>query len=675
MKKIIGIILLVAVISAAAIYAYKVLNVPKVGPIESIVPEDTIYYLYSYNPGKKIKDFEASDFWQQFMLSPVYKKFIGDKMESMKAKMPFVMDFIESDVAVAVFSTGDTELGAKGSDDDIGTFLLYLRVLPNKFSKIKAEIAERYAKISLKSQAKHTNHKGIKISTYAISNSKVEISLAFLSDVLVIGNDLIALQKSVDLYLNKSKSSLALNADFKMASSKIKKDALLWGYQNNQNYYQDVLRKYTSMSMKYSKKGDSQSAEMFVKMKPFINMMNVFKGYAFYIDYLPAREGILFKAYHAFDRSKDKDGILAVFAPEMTIDNKTLDLLSKAIVAYYGGVQDFSATWNFFKSFYTSMDEIMKAQEAAQSRRSKRRSSAQDMSPSQALESFQSFSGINLKQDLLPLLGNNFGIVFAGLKEEKIMPSANANAAPGMVPRSFPIIFPDIYVFCELKDTAKMSQVMDTMVKNLVANANKSIKEQEEKRRQSYIKFKEEMDKNNPASQGKDASAVDLPADPFEGQDPITLKTDSYGDVNIYSLELMKFPIASFKPSYCILDKYILVSLSTDSTAKTIDNYKNRRSTFNSNFDFQQLMQSNFPDSYSGLMYFDINKLIESLTNTEFFKLTEQQLDKARGKDFTSEDLDSAVDTLKNISSAAFTNTLTDSDTMESTLCIKVKGL
>ena len=82
MKKWLIIIVSVVVVSFAALYAYQALSQPRVGLLESIVPDSAIYYIYSYNLDKKITEFKDSPFFQQVSSLPVYKKFLEPKLNS-----------------------------------------------------------------------------------------------------------------------------------------------------------------------------------------------------------------------------------------------------------------------------------------------------------------------------------------------------------------------------------------------------------------------------------------------------------------------------------------------------------------------------------------------------------------------------------------------------------------
>ena len=662
MKRWLVIILALVIISGILFYA--ILHEAKITSLESIVPEDVIYYIYAYNLDKKIKDFQSSAFFQELSKSSVYRKFIEPKLEKIKQRAPFLSNFLEKDIAFVIFSLGS--IGTSKSDiGNAGDFLALVRLDPKKSPKIKKYIADFYITFCAKDSVISTKYKGIKIIIYKLLKEKTEIAYAFLSDVIVVGNNVDIVKKSIDLFKRQNQNSLLNNKDFQQVTAKIKEDALFWGYGNSKNYYQEILRRYAYSSLKSRDSRDARFAQSLFKMKSFINLMNILKGYAFYLDYDELKEGFVFRSYHTLDSSMDTEGLLDIIAYKKAVDKNTFSLIPKDTIVYYGGSQDLVKTWNFLRRFYGSFDEIMRAEMKADPRYYQYKDKIDEMGFENAFKKFESFLGVNIEKDILAALGNNFGAAFVRLDDVDI-PLTGPQATSGL-PRqqSMPILFPQIYVFFELKDTVKIQKVMETVRQHFIDNVNQIIKERERKRQENL---------NLPGPQGNQNQDNKEQQPAAEEKKPLSLKIDSYKDVNIYRIELLDFPIALLNPNYCILDKYIIFSLSLPITEKIIDIYNTKRGTFSSNFDFESV-QANLPSDYSNIMFFDFKNMIKNITRSRFFINLQPYLIKNPKKDFSKEDLDSVLNVLSNISNFTFINKLLDPDTIESSLYIKIKGL
>ena len=275
------------------------------------------------------------------------------------------------------------------------------------------------------------------------------------------------------------------------------------------------------------------------------------------------------------------------------------------------------------------------------------------------LKIVESYLGVNIENEVLPLLGNDFGIVFVHLEDASIRFGSNqGDTELPMQQLNTPFMFPQGYGFLEVKDTANAQMLIDKMARNLVNNLNKFIQEQKQKFQEQYGIKDQQDNKGQPV--------------PEQEKDKIRLQQESYSDIALYTFEILDFPLDFIKPNYCILDKYIVFSLSPKLTRNIIDIYKTRQDSFNSNYKFESVKDKIDPN-YANIMFFDSEKLINNFRNLNFY--TSMQSSPLRIKESSFKKLDSILDILSNFQIFAFTNTMIDPETMESTFYIKVKGL
>ncbi len=661
MKKWLIIIVSVVVVSFAALYAYQALSQPKVGPLESIVPDSAIYYIYSYNLDKKITEFKDSLFFQQVSSLPLYKKFLEPKLENIKATMPSVSDFLKKDFAVATFSVGGLK-SADAAGKDFGDFLILLRADSQKFPKLKKYMADFYLSKCAKGEVSSKIYKGIKIVSRNLAQEKRQVSFAFLSQVIVLSNDIEIIQKSIDLYKNRSRDSLLNNKDFRQVTAKVRKESLLWGYQNNKNYYQQTLRAI-SESSSGSDAARSQAAEGLVKSPFFSKLMTIFNASAFYLDYDLSKNGLVSKTYYTLNRTGDDNDFTDIFAFNKPLDKNIYNLIPGNSIACYAINHDMPKAWKTAKQILSSFAETMKTQAKASPRY--RQGMEDQYNLENALKIAEVFLGVSIEDDIIAQLGDNFGAAIVNIEDIGI-PLPVPASVKGQPPQqqNFPFIFPRGFVFFELKDQAKMQETMKGIFQHIVDNVNKSIKEQEKRRKallDSIKKPKLGQPKEEP-----------LPVEPEKT--PLTLVTGNHNGVEISRIEISDFPISTLKPNYCIIDKYLVFSLSPQLSEDIIDIYQNKKGSFGSGYNFERI-QDKLPGEYANIMFFDFRKLVNNITSTKFYELQTQGLANGSQKDFSKEDLDSLIKLLKNISSLTATSNMTDSDTLESASYIEMDGL
>jgi len=660
MKKWLIIIVAVVVVSFAALYAYQVMSQPKVGPLESIVPDSAIYYIYSYNLDKKITDFKDSPFFQQVSSLPLYKKFLEPKLDNIKATMPSVSDFLKKDFGVATFSLGAPK-GADSSGKDFGDFLILVRADSQKLPVLKKYMDDFYLSKCAKGEVSSKIYKGIKVVSRNLAQDR-KISFAFLSQVIVLSNNIEIIQKSIDLYKNSSRDSLLNNKDFRQVTAKVRKEALLWGYQNNKNYYQQTLRAI-SESSSGADAARSIAAEGLVKSPFFSKLMTLFNASAFYLDYDLSKNGLVSKTYYTLNRTDDEDSFTDIFTFNKPLDKNIFNLIPGNSIACYAINHDMPKTWKAVKQILSSFGETMKMQAKASPRY--RQGMEDQYNLENSLKIAEAFLGVSIEDDIIAQLGDNFGAAIVNIEDVSI-PLPVPPSVKGQPPQqqNFPFIFPRGFVFFELKDQAKMQGTMKGIFQHIVDNVNKSIKEQEKRRKALMDSIKKPK-----LGQPKEEPLLVEPE-----KVPLTLVAGNHNGVEISRIEISDFPISTLKPNYCIVDKYLVFSLSPQLSEDIIDIYQNKKGSFGSGYNFERI-QDKLPGEYANIMFFDFRKLVDNITNTKFYELQAQGLADGSQKDFSKEDLDSLIKVLKNISSITAGSNMVDSDILESSSYIEIDGL
>lgn len=350
----------------------------------------------------------------------------------------------------------------------------------------------------------------------------------------------------------------------------------------------------------------------------------------------------------------DKENFLDVIAYGKGIDKNTLNLIPRDIMAYYGGSQDLLNYWKFLKQISLSTEEMMRAEMQSDPRYYLYKDQLNAFSFENSLNSLESFLGVSIEKDILPLLGNNFGAVFVNVEDKDIPIN------PTDTQQNFPMILPQFYSFMELKDTAKMQIITEDLIKRIIDSANKLINRKEQTTQQSATV--------GPQQQNEQVAPVQ------QEKEFLKFKVDNYDGINIYIIDMLEdFPLDTFRVNYSFLDKYMVVSLSPQLTRKIIEVYKNPQRSFGGNWDFE-VIQKNMPPNYSNIIFFDFKKTIKDIRATKFFNEFQTYLLNAQ-KGLSKKDLDLMLDTFSNISTFIFTSSLLDAETIESTFCIKLQEI
>jgi len=659
MKKLLVILLLLAAICIGGFFGYQKLTERKIASLESIISDQALYYLYWGNPNKKIRDFQESGLFKEIVFSSAYQKFIKPLIEKQKKNIAVIADMFEEEAAFAMFSVSDNLASSEAGINDLGKSILLLRMSPKKHPRIKKAIADFYL-FSSDSE----RYKGIKITTYDLPDVNGAISYTLLSDVVIFSNDPESIKKSIDLFKGQADNSLSNNDDFQKAAARIKRDSLIWGYQNNRKYYQEILRKYTQSSLQSKGLKGVSAVQSLTKMKPFMNLANVFKNTVFDVSYDQSKSGMVITSYYSFDKERDEDGFLKIIVNKDK-DENILSLIPKDIIGYYCGSQNFLGSWSFVKKIITSFVEMMKAEASSDYRRGQLADKIDAFNLDSALKSVESFLGINIETEIFPLIGDDSGAVLVDIRDVYMVnPWAGREA----------VAFPDFYFFFELKDSSKVSQAMNKAINGLVDNVNKVIQAQQE---QAKLKMQsvpaQEEGAGLPQEQGVNPGSETQPR-PTEEEKALKVKIDSYKGFEIVNIDVKDSPVDFLRANYCVLDKYIVFSLSQDVTKKVIDVYKDKKNSFASNPDFEFIQEKMLP-KYSAGIFFDFRKLVKDISSTISFSRVKSGLPSVDGEKFSLEDLSAIMEILEKFSILSFSCSLIEPDVMRASVYLKVEGL
>ncbi|RJO64652.1 MAG: hypothetical protein C4540_03005 [Candidatus Omnitrophota bacterium] len=670
MKKLLGIFLVAVVLAGAAYYGYQELQKISISSLESITPDDVVYYLYSFDLGGKVKDFQSSELFKQVYTTSFYLNLIEPELSKIRKRVPFLPDFFQKDTAFVMYSLGKAAGYTKPGEVQLGDFLFLFRIDPNKQASIKKSVSDFYLSLAAKDQVSFEKHKGIRVTNYRLPKMNISVHYAVVSDVVMISNSIGLIQKSIDLAKNQAQASLSVNASFRKAKARIDKDALFWLYMSNRNYYKQVLPAYMVGASSSGKSPDSQSLVYFSKLKSIMDWVNILEDSVFYVQHDELKSGLFFKAYQVFNKplSSDENAFKFLYFNQ-AVDKDTFLLIPRNAIGYFGGTQDMVSLWKGFQKFYGAMDEIAEAGIQAKGGFLGSRGAMPPVKISDLFQRLESALGVSIEKEVLPLAGNNLSVVLADIEEIEIPIPAKPGKASAQTAlpqaQGFPMMLPRFYFTLELKDSVKMRQVMDKIISHVTANINQSIRQKE-----MLMKAAQQVQQGAQDAEGAQAQAQEAAVD------YVITSTEAYSNTLITSVDIKDFPLVGLKFNYCIIGKYAVFSYSPALTKKVIDAYLKKGNSLMSNFEFES-MQSRLPSSYSSIMFFDFKKLLDEVKETMLFRqlyLTLPEKTKAKNS-FSQETVDSMLNILGNIGVFVSTTRSIDDVTVETSGYIKIKGL
>ncbi|MCQ9205626.1 MAG: hypothetical protein NG737_04870, partial [Omnitrophica bacterium] len=334
--------LVVLTLSVGAYFCYGLFyKAEKVAQIESIVPDEAIYYLYSHNTKAKLESFSKSQLYQKISNLSAYRKFLEPYLKKLRTYTPLLDKTFAEDCALAIFSSRAILFESKKFDAAIepGKFIFLCRVDPK--INISKTIGDLYLNVFANKEAGHSRYNGIKITSYRLLNEArrvdIVLSYAILGDVFVLGNDSALIKKSIDLYKRKSEKSL-LNDKLFAKSAEIqgvvKKDVLLWTYTSYKNYYKGFLSEVAKGYLHNEDFTIEKGIEFGQLRSVMKSVIDISIGMFAFLDYDELKEGFVCKTYQFFDSSKDKKHFLNMFSLSKALEDDFSKITPSDVIGY-----------------------------------------------------------------------------------------------------------------------------------------------------------------------------------------------------------------------------------------------------------------------------------------------------------------------------------------------------
>lgn len=672
MDKWLGWGIVVVVIIAGSILAFQVIYQPKqIENLESLIPADALYYLYSHNPNKKLADFRSSQFFNKISSLPIYEKHLKPKIDELKEKAFFLQDIFSSDSALAFFSSESTITGEDAFDPaklEAGNFLLLARLEPEKVTKTLKDLEEALSRDKTSNVKKY---KGIKITNYTTAKGKKEkasVDIFLLGDVLISSNDEELTEKAIDLFKKENKDSLLTDETFGEVTgdyTENKKDVLLWVYANYQEYYK---RLFSSLAKESLQEGDFtiEKGIRFGKLRDFMkNFADISVGMCAYLDYSLLKEGLIFKGYQKFDKTKDKANILDMLSSQDT-SVSIAKIIPADIIACFGLSGSATKYWNYLKSILVMAQELDYPQQVPQTA-----ISAPSFNPLGALSAAESFLDISFEKDVLPLLGSNFAGVLSDL-EEIVVEIDQAGPGPGKMP----FVLPGFSVILQAKDKDKADQLKGIITDKLIPKLNEHVKSQIAATKSKAADKQKMMSEMQEEISGQSSSRENSFMEEEPVKDMLKVDDQSYQghDISVLIIEDLPFKNVEINPSCFVMDNNLVISSSLESARKIISLTRGFRNSLDS-YLAQELEDDAMLADHSFLYYFDLAELINKITQTNMFKSAKPFAMMASKGKITGEDIDAIIDVLNDVSLFVQTYKMSENGVGESIVYIQMEGL
>lgn len=646
MRKWLGLILIV-IVAGGLLFVFKVTYQPKkVIQIESIIPEETVNYLYSYNLAGKINDFYNSPFCRKISELSLYKKFAESEIKKLETKIAVLSEIFKNDTALATFSSRVVlpKMENEQITVELSKFLFLTRIGPK--ANIKKMIGDFYLAFAVKEKAGYSKHRGITITNYAlpekIKGTIPVLGYALLGDVIVLSNSNELIKKSIDLFRGKSKNSLLNEETFQDITGNRKeagKEVLLWGYTNYKSHYREFLSE-TAKGYFQEEDFSLEKGIQFGKLRDFIkNFMEISKGMFTFLAYDESREGFVWETYQFFDKSKDKQHFLDTFISPEGGSKNIFGMIPSDIIGYFAFSGNLTSNWKYLKNIMSVAGGI------EEGKKEKIMFSAAQKIPdfSGILKIAESFLGVNIEKDILPLLGKTFGGVFADIEE--ISFDLLEDQSHSVKAFSYPV--PALSFFIETKDSGAAQEFINIITHKVIPSVSNF--------------FKEKMEKLGNEMTGQFSEKTDI----------LKLSSESYEGTGINVLSVQDFPIAL---NCFVLDRYAVISSSLGFTEKVIRVHNGRHDSlanyFNSKFGDDRIFTSN-----SYILFFDFDRMVRKITRTGAFNFLKSNVSLFSKGEISAKDLDALIDVIDDISLFMQTYRLSEDGTGEILNYIKIEGL
>lgn len=637
MKKWLTFGLVVLALSVGGYLCYGLFHkAEKVAQIESIVPDEVIYYLYSYNTKDKLENFSKSQLYQKISNLSVYRKFAESYLKKLRKKTPLLDKTFAEDCALAIFSSRAILFESKkfSSTMQPGKFIFLCRVGPK--INLSKTIGDLYLNIFANRKTGHSRYNGIKITSYRLLNEArrvdIVLSYAILGDVFVLGNDSALIKKSIDLYKRKSEKSLLNNKLFAKSAEiqgVVKKDVLLWTYTSYKNYYKGFLSEIAKGYLHNEDFTIEKGIEFGQLRRVMKSVIDISIGMFAFLDYDELKEGFICKTYQFFDSSKDKKHFLNMFSLSKGLEGDFSKITPPDVIGYCRLSGDLKQYLRYLEVSTPPAD----GKANLRGLKLFRYGLGNILGTSGFIRKVEPFLGVNIEKDILPLLGENIGVIFSDLEEVYFSSPEGKKSFAQMF--SYPL--PHLALFAEAKSKEDAFKLKSLITQKAFVSLNKM---------------------NNEWS---------IPSEDALTQNDVQLSDERYKGIDLKVLTVKKFPL---KPNCFVLGKYIIISPTLSFTKKTIDVYKELDVSLNSKFDRKKMF---FPNSF--ILYFDFSTAVKKFTQTNLFRFFRSGVPMFSKGTISSQDIDSIVDILDDISLITQSYRMSEEGVGEGLFSIKVEGL
>lgn len=677
MNKWLSLGLIIVIVVIGSVFAFKVIYQPKqIEHLESLVPADATYYIYSYNPNKKIADFCSSQFFQKISRLSVYEKYLKPKLEKIKGETFFLQNVFSDDSALAVFSLNTASVKPEKFEfSQIGSFLLLVKPDPNSIKKAVVDIDEYLSRDKARAVEKY---KGIKIITYTAPKEEGKrerfMDVARLGNTLISSNNHKVIRKSIDLYKQENKNSLLNDKIFQEVTANYnqdKKDVLLWTYTNYKQYYKNLL---SSVAKESLNQGDLsiEKGIQFGKYKDFLKgFADISVGMFASLGYAELREGLIWKGYQFFDRTKGKTNILDMLSSSKSIADMVNVIPSDTILCF-GFSGNATKYWNYFKQILMDFEDFRPAKGELAAKK------IPYFELEAVLKLVEAFLEVNFEKDILPLLGSNFALSFSGLEDIIIDISPDEGSGKGKNDTGgygfnfdeIPLVMPKFSIILQAKDRLKAKQLKDMVTERIVPKINDFIKTRMMLAKEVKAK-KVQKDISEKSISEQDTA---LEQEPVEDILKINLQNYKGYNIDVISIKIDQIKDFEIKFSLFVIDNYFIFSSSEGVARKTIAIQKGLRDSLGEYLQ-RELSGDMIISEYSFIYFFDLAELVKKITKTKIFGIAKPFIPMVGKGKLTGEDIDLGIDVLGDI--ALFVNTwkMSEDGIGKSRIYIQIDGL
>ncbi len=605
-----------AVAAAAVSIVYFVHVRERVAAIEDLVPADAVYYLYSHDPAKKIDDFSQSAFFQKVAGLGVYRTYAAPAIEEQKEVIGHLKELFDSDAALAVFSPQLFMAPAPAGESParVGSFLFFIRMDARK--NVKKLIGDIYLRFAEKEQITTSDYRSIQITSYTLPADLwwlgSQASYALLGDILVFGNDLDVLKRSIDLFTRAAENALSADSVFLEVAAELRgnqQQALLWNFVNHQEYCRKILQLLEDPAY-ISTQAPSFDLESF---RTFLqNVVQVSKGTVTRIEYDTARKGLLCRSYQAFDKEKDSQNILTMLQSSAPGEESIAGLVPADSLGYLR----FAGEPEEFTKYLTNLTALSPEQAHSQGARFR-----------QLLSTVNNRLGLDIEEEILPLLGNEFCLAVSGIEEARLGASGQVSNPLQM----FPSPVPQAALYIEAENPVAAQEFIMIFLSKASSSPQKLLK----------------------------------PDTPQEAA------AETYKGVEMRLCPLAGFPLV---PVLFHIDSYCVFASSLPLAKKIVDVHEGEVVSLAKQPDFafdngQLIRRGSF------VFYFDFARFIQQLAQTKLVSFLKPAAPFFTQGQVSSDDIDKAIDVLDDITVMTQAYRFSDDNRGRGLVYIGIEGL